>query len=348
MTATSYDRNWRYGIVPVLPKDWQFRREDVMRLRFIVGTLAVGIVTVGPGMAYSQDYPQKSIRIVTSAAGGGSDFVARLLAKGFTDSMGQQVVVENRPAGPMSGEIVSRAPPDGYTLLVGTSSVWTGAMFQKTSYDTVHDFSPIALMSRVPNILVVHPALPVNSVKDLIALAKARPGELNYASGATGGGSHLGVELFKYMAGVNIVRITYKGGFQQLTDLISGRVQLTIDSPPTLMPTVKSGKLKALAITSAQPSPLYPDLRTVAASGLPGYEAGQVQGIWAPAKTPEAIIKRLNEEVLRFLKTTQAQEKFIVLGYEIVGSSPQQFATVIKADIARTDQLIKSSGIKTD
>jgi tripartite-type tricarboxylate transporter receptor subunit TctC len=316
--------------------------------RFAAGFVLLGLSGLVVGVACGQDYPRKPIRIVTSNIGSGNDFVARIVAQGLTDSLGQQVVVDNRPAGPMSGELVSKAPADGYTLLVGSSSLWTGPLLQKTPYDAVRDFAPITLMSRVPNIVVVYPGVPVNSIKDLVALAKAKPGELNYASGSTGGGSHLAVELFKSMAGVNIVRVVYKGGSQQIIDLMGGRVQMTIDDAPTLMPNVRSGKLKALAITSAQPSALYPELATVSASGVPGYESGGMQGMFGPAKTSDALVKRLNQEIVRLLRTAEVRGKLVTLGYETVGNSQEEFAALIKSEIAKVGKVIKDAGITAE
>ena len=188
----------------------------------------------------------------------------------------------------------------------------------------------------------------MSSIKELVALAKAKPGDLNYASGSTGGGSHFAVELFKSMAGVNIVRVVYKGGSQQIIDLIGGRVQMTIDDAPTLMPSVKTGKLKALAITSAQPSTLYPELPTVSASGVPGYESGGMQGLFGPAKMPAALVTRLNAEIVRFLRSADAKGRLIALGYETVGNTPEEFAVLIKSEITKMGKVISDAGITAD
>src|SRR5262245_48037759 len=237
-------------------------------------TLSIMVSVVIPYGVRADDFPNRPIRIVISNIGGSSDFIARLVGQGLTVNLGQQVVVDNRPPGVIPGQVAARALPDGYTLLATGGSFWLAPfLYDNLPYDPVKDFAPITVTNRVSYIVVVHPAVPVKGVKDLVALAKTKPGELNYASGPTGGGSHLSAELFKRMAGVEIVRIAYKGGSAALADVIGGRVQMTIDDAPTLMPNVKTGKLRVLAITSAQPSPLYPDLPTVAASGVPGYES---------------------------------------------------------------------------
>ena len=222
---------------------------------FITGTFSVALMAMVTGVTSGQDYPTKPIRIVTSNIGGSNDFVARVVAQGLSESLRQQVVVDNRPAGPISGQVAARAQPDGYTLMVGTSSTWVGPLLQKDVYNPLSDFSPISVVSRVPNLLVINPSVPAKSAKELIALAKAKPGELNYASGPNGGGSHLAVELFKSMAGVNIQRVAYKGGSAALPDLLGGRVHTTLDDVPTLMPNVKQGKLVALGYETVGSTP---------------------------------------------------------------------------------------------
>ncbi len=249
---------------------------------------------------------------------------------------------------PLPALIVSRAPPDGYNLLVGNSSLWVLPLLREMEYNMARDFSPLTVVGSVPNILVVHPSVPVTSVKELIALAKTKPGGLNYASGPSGGGSHLGMELFKHMAGVNIVRVAYKGGSAALAGLIAGEVQMTFDDPPTLMPQVKAGKIKALAVTSPKPYSLFPDLPTVTASGLPGYESETFVGAFGPAKMPAALVRRINQDIVRAINEPDAKEKFTALGMQVVGSSPEAFAAALKSDIATLGKLIKDLGIKPD
>ena len=314
--------------------------------RYIAGIFSVNLL--GAVMVHGQDYPSKPIRIITGGATGTVGFTSRLIAQGISGPLGQQVVVDSRGSGVIIPEIVSKAPPDGYTLLVSGSALWLGPLMQTMPYDPVRDLSPISSVSRAPLLLVVTPSLPVSSVKELIALARAKPGELNYASNQLGGATHLAAELFKAMAGVNIVNILYKSDSQLLTDLFGGRVQLTFRGPALVIPQVKSGKLTALAVTSAEPSTLVPGLPTVAASGLPGYESVTIYAVFAPAKTPEAIIKRLNQEIVRFLKTTEAREQFFNSGVETIGSSPEELAATMKSEMTRAGKVIKDAGIKAE
>ena len=317
-----------------------------MRLLRLVGWILC--MFSAAGMPYAQDYPTKPIRIVTSGLGGSNDIAARLIAQGFTVSMGQQVVVENRGSGVIPGQTVSQAPPDGYTLLVAGGSFTIGPLLQKTPYDVVRDFSPISLVAMQPNVLVVHPSMPAKSAKDLIALAKARPGELNYGSLGTGSSPHLAAELLKSMAGINIVRVNYKNSATYFTDLIGGHLHFLIGTASSVTPYAKSGRVRALAVTSAQPSTLVPGLPTLASSGLPGYEYVTVTGFYAPTKTPAAVVNRLNQETLRFLSAPDVKEKFFNIGVEVVGSSPETLAATIKAEITRMDKVIREAGIRVE
>ena len=317
-----------------------------MRLLRLVGWILC--MFSAAGMPYAQDYPTKPIRIVTSGLGGSNDIAARLIAQGFTVSMGQQVVVENRGSGVIPGQTVSQAPPDGYTLLVAGGSFTIGPLLQKTPYDVVRDFSPISLVAMQPNVLVVHPSMPAKSAKDLIALAKARPGELNYGSLGTGSSPHLAAELLKSMAGINIVRVNYKNSATYFTDLIGGHLHFLIGTASSVTPYAKSGRVRALAVTSAQPSTLVPGLPTLASSGLPGYEYVTVTGFYAPTKKPAAVVNRLNQETLRFLSAPDVKEKFFNIGVEVVGSSPETLAATIKAEITRMDKVIREAGIRVE
>ena len=317
-------------------------------LRLVIWIISAGLMVTGSGGVSSQDYPSKAIRIVTHEAGGTPDFVSRLIAQGISGPLGQQVIVENRPTGVIPGEIVAKAPADGHTLLFISNVLWILPLMQHTPYDPVRDFSPITLANMSPNIIAVHPSVPVKSVKELIALAKARPGELNYASSGTGTVSHLAGELFKSMGGVNIVRIPYRGAGPAINDLISGQVQVTFYSATSVMPHVKAGRLRALAVTSAQPSALFPELPTAAATGLPGYESGASYGIYAPAKTPETIINRLNQEIARVLNRAEVKEKLSMAGSKIVASAPERLAATMKSEMVRMGKVIKDAGIKAD
>ena len=297
--------------------------------------------------ANSQDFPAKTIRIIASGAGGGQDFVARLIGPGMAAALGQPVVVENRAGGIVSSEIVAKAPPDGYTLLITGTSFTVVPLLQDTPFDPVKDFAPVTVVDRAPNVLVVHPSLPIKSVKELIALAKARPGDMNYAAGSTGSASHLAAELFKSMAGINIVHIPYKGSGAAIIALLGGQVQLSFATTSSIAVHIKSGKLRAVAVTSLQPSTLVPGLPSIAASGLPGYEVDDYHGILAPARTPPAIIKRLHEEILAIVKRPEISEKLFSAGLEAVGSSPAEFAAKIKAEMASMGKVIKEAGIRT-
>jgi len=316
--------------------------------RFAAALIAIGFIAFDPGMASAQAYPNKPIRLVTAAAGGNNDGTARIIAQGISGPLGQTLIVDNRPNGVIPGEIVSRAAPDGYTLLVYNNGFWLGPLLLKSPYDPVRDFLPVALTDSTPSIIVVHPSLAANSVKDLIALARSKPGELNYATTGGGSSSYLAGELFKALTGVDIVNIAYKGVGLALIDLMAGRVQLMIPPSTATAPHVKSGKLKALAVTGAEPSPFYPGLPTAAASGLPGYELVSRTGVFAPAKTPAAIIKRLNQEITRYLHGAEAKQKFLNAGVETVGSSPEQFAAIIKSEISIFTKVIRKTGIKPE
>lgn len=318
-------------------------------LRLVVWMLPVGVMVLAAGTASGQTYPSKPIYIVTGTAGGASDFVARLVAQGLTGSLGQQVVVENQgsASGIMAAQTVARAPRDGYTLLAYGSPIWIIPLLQdNVPYDPVRDFAPVTLTVSSPNILAVHPSLPVKSVKELIALARARPGDLNYGAGASGGSPHLSAELFKTMASVNMVHIAYRGVGPALTALISGEVQIMFPSAGAAAPHLKSGRLRALAVTTARPSALFPGLPTVAASGLPGYESVSVFGMFAPARTPAALINRLNQEIARALNRKDVKERLFNSGIETVGSSPEEFAATIKSDMAKWGKLIKEVGAR--
>lgn len=275
--------------------------------------------------------------------------MARLIASGMTDSLGRQVVVENQAgSAAIPVQTAARAAADGYTVLFSGAGLWTAPLLEKMPYDPVTDLAPIALLARAPNILVVHPSLPVKSVQSLIALAKARPAQLNVATGITGSSFHLAAELFKYMAGVDIVRIPYKGPAPALIALLGGQVELAFPAAGAATPYIKSGKLRALAVTSAQPYALTPELPTVASSGVPGYESATMYGMFAPAKTPSALILRLNREAVGAVSRTDIKEKFLAVGVEPVGSSPEVFAAAVKSELAVLAKVIKAAGIRAD
>ncbi len=302
----------------------------------------------GADVARGETYPARPIRIVTAPAGGANDFLARMLAPGLTAGMGQQIVVDNRPAGVIPGQIVSSASPDGYTLLCTTGLLWLLPFMQTVPFDPLKDFLPVTLAMSFPNLLVVHPTVAANSVKELIALARAKPGELNFSSGAGGSNSHLTMELFKSLADINIQRIPYKGEGPAVIGLLGGQVQMMFASASAVAAHAKSGKLRILGISSAQPSTVVPGVPTVAASGLPGFESVTVIGIFAPAKTPAAIVQRLNQEMVQILHKPEVKERFLNAGAEAVGSTPAEFTAMMKADMAKMGRVIKAAGIRTD
>jgi tripartite-type tricarboxylate transporter receptor subunit TctC len=320
-----------------------------MSLKKLVCVFAGAMAISGTGGAYADDFPNRPIRIVTSEIGGGVDMLARLVGQGLTAGFGQQVIVDNR-GGSVSipAQIVAKAPADGYTLFFYGSPIWILPLLQKTPYDPVRDFSPITMAVSSPNILVVNPGLPVNSVKELIGLAKAKPGELNYGAGVAGASAHLSAELFKSMAGVNIAHVAYKGSPPALAATITGEVQMMFAVAATVPPHQKAGRVRALAVTSLQPSELAPGLPTVAAAGLPGYESVLMVGVYAPANIPAVRTRWLNTEIVRVLRRPDMKEKLYNLGMDQVGSSPEQLFTFVNADMVKWGKVIKEAGIHTD
>jgi len=293
----------------------------------------------GYGPVFGQAYPTKAVRILTGEAGGGIDLAARVIAQGIAAPLGQPVIVENRSA-VIANELGYKAPADGYTLLFTSSNLWLGPMFDKVPYDPVKDFVAVSLATRAPNVLVVHPSLPVKSVKDLVALAKARPGDLNYATGSTGSATHLSAEIFKSMANINTVRIPYKGTAPAIIALAAGEVQYMLSTPGGAASLVKAGRLKVLAVTSAKRSVLFPDLPTVGES-VAGYESTSMAGLFAPARTPDAVVRRLNQETAQALNRPEAKEKLLGLGVEAASSSPEEWAALVKAEIDQVAKALK-------
>ena len=303
------------------------------------------LVALGAQHAPAQEYPNKPIHVVTSAAGGGTDYLARVVvqALGSSNALGQPLVVENRPT-ILSIETVKKAAPDGYTLLFNAEPLWTMPFLQKVNFDPVKDFVPVALVGKAPTILVVHPSVPASSVAGLIALAKAKPGALNYSTGTVGAASHFAAELFRAMAGIDIVRVNYNGAGPALNAVLGGVTEITFGTAATV-PHVKSGRLKGLAVTSAKPSPVFPELPTVAAD-LPGYEAVSIYGVLVPAGTPGAIVSRLNREIARVLAAPDVQQRFLVAGVEAGGGSAEDFGAAMKAEIDKVSRVIRDAGIK--
>ncbi len=298
------------------------------------------------------NYPIQPVRaIVTTAAGGGLDTFARLLTRELSARAGQQFFIDNRPgAGTTIGATaVARAKPDGYTLLLNTAAfAITPAMFRKMPYDPVRDFAPITMGASTPNLLVVHPSVPVKSVKDLIALAKTRAAQgdpILYASGGNGTNGHLAAALFVNMAQVRMTHVPYRSGSLGVIDLISGQVALMIDSLSSVMPQVRAGKLRALGVASARPSAAAPGIPSINESGLPGYESAQWYGMWAPAGTPPEIIAWLHRETTAVLRSAALRERLAAEGLDVVANTPDEFAAFIKADIEKWTKVVKAADI---
>jgi tripartite-type tricarboxylate transporter receptor subunit TctC len=314
--------------------------------------LACGLcVSMMMATAWSQTYPAKPVRIIVPFAPAGStDITARIVAQKLTDAWRQQVIVDNRAGagGNIGAEAVARSAPDGYTLLLATTGVMAinHRLYRNLSYDALRDFAPVTQIGALPLILIVHPSLPAKSVKDLVAMGKAKPGALSYASSGVGSATHMTSELFRMMAGVDIVHIPYKGSGQAMVDLISGQVGLAFDQITSSLPHVESGKLRALAVTSAKRFASVPQLPTVAEAGVRGYESVSWNGIAAPAGTPREVISRVQEQVARALQSADIKERFFKDGIEGVGSTPEQFERHIRSERAKWEKVVDSAGIK--
>jgi tripartite-type tricarboxylate transporter receptor subunit TctC len=313
----------------------------------IAWAACAAFVALGTGPAQGQALLDRPIRIVTAEPGAGTDTVARLLAPGLTAALGRQVIVENRggsviiPAG-----IVARAAPDGHSLLLYPGTFWIAPLLQQVNYSPTRDFAPVSLVTTGPALVVVHPSVAAKSLKELIALARDKPGQLNYGSGASGSSTHLAAEMFNFMAGTKIVHVPYKGAGPALIALVGDQVQVMFPSGGAAAPHVKAGRVRALAVTTVQPSTLFPGLPTVAESGVPGYEFSQVIGLFAPARTPGSLVGQLSREVTRAVERSEIRERLIASGVEPVGGTPEQLMTAVKADIARIGKVVKAAGIK--
>jgi tripartite-type tricarboxylate transporter receptor subunit TctC len=297
----------------------------------------------------AQVFPSKPLRFLTTGAGATTDLAARTLAQGLSDSAGWTVIVDNRGNTIVAAELAARALADGYTLLVLTEGLWRGPLLQKMPYDPVKDFVPISLLTRAPNLLVVHPALPVQSVKELIALAKARPGELNYGAGAIGASTYMASEMFKHMAGVKLVFVPYKSSGAAVTAIMSGELQVMFASTGGAAPHVKTGRLRALGISTLQPSPLVPGVPTIAAAAnIPSYESAATACVFAPAAIPGVILERVSEEVRKVIARPDIRDRLFKQSVEAVGMTPAETVAYIKADTAATATLVREAGIRRD
>ena len=301
---------------------------------------------------FAQTFPVKPVRMVVPfAAGGGTDIIGRLIAQKVTEAWGQQMIVENRAGGGsvIGTEVVGRSAADGYTLLLGAPPFATNAaLLPKLPYDSFQDFTPVILVATAPLIVVVHPSLPVRSIKELVAVAKARPGQLSYGTSGNGGPQHLAGELLKSMSGIDILHVPYKGGAPAVVDLVGGQVQLGFASMLTALPFVKPGRLRAIAVTGARRSAILPDLPAVAEAGFPGYETTTWYGILARGGTPPAVIATLNADIARALSLPEVRDRLTSEGAEVVAGTPAAFAAFIQAEIARVRKLSKTTVIKLD
>jgi len=323
-----------------------------MTLRACFILLAAIAVANVDAQAPGANYPAKQIRVIVPfPAGGPTDAIARAIGQKLSETWGQPVIVDNRPGagGNIGTELAAKSPADGYTLFIGTvANAINQSLFAKLPFDFVRDFAPVTQNYVTGLILAVHPSLPAHSVKELIVLAKAHPGQLSYSSSGVGGTPHLAGELFNSMAGVTMVHVPYKGSAPAMADLLGGHIQLTFDNMLTVLPQVKAGKLRGLAVTMTTRSPLTPELPTVAEAGLKGFEVKSWNGVVVPTGTPKEIIARLNGEIVRILRQPDLREKFLVQGVELVPTTPEEFGAFIKQDIAKWAKVIQLSGARAE
>ena len=303
------------------------------------------IIMVAAGALHAQNFPNRLIRVVTTEVGGASDLATRIMAQALSVNLGQSAIVENR--GIIGVEIVSQATADGHVLLHYPSPLWIIPLFRaNTPWDPLRDFVPIALTVNSPNLLAVHPSLPVKTVPQLVALAKARPSALNYASSSSGSGNHLAAELFKSMTGTKIERIAFKGAGAAVNAVMGGQIDLMFPTAGSVTQIIKQGRLRALAVTSLEPSAIVPGLPTMAQAGVPGYESQSRTALFAPAKTPPAVIARIHAEVTRALNQAEVRERLFAAGLEVIASTPQEAVAVIKSEMARMSKLIDDAGLR--
>lgn len=321
-----------------------------LRAAAIAISTALAGLAAGQG-ALAQDYPVRPIRIIAlSSPGSGPDIVGRLIGSKLAEAWGQQVIVDPRPAatGIVGTEIAANAAPDGHTLVIVTSqAVIVSVMYEKLPFNLIRDFAPITLVASTPFILAVHPAVPAASIKELVALAKSKPGALRYGSGGSGSPPHLSAEIFKSMTGTDMLHVPYKGITPAMIDAVAGEVQMLISVIPAVLPTIRSGRLRALGVTSAKRTALVPDIPTIAET-VPGYEFIGWYSLFAPAKTPAGIINKLNAEIGKSLSTPEFRERFIALGAEPSASTPQELAAYLRVQTEKMRKAVKDSGARPD
>ncbi len=323
------------------------------RWRYTCATVCALAALSAVAPAAAQPYPQKPVRLIVGfPPGGATDVVARLVGQKLGEQLGQQFVVDNRGGadGNIGAELVAKAPPDGYTLMLATIGTMTinPSLHRKMPFDTLRDFAAISQVTSLPQLLVVHPSVPAKTVSDLIAYAKSRPGQLNFASGGSGSAIHLAGELFKMMSKVDMVHIPYKGSAPAMTDLLSGQVSLMFDQILTALPHVKNGKLRALGVTTEKRSPAAPHIPTISEAALPGYSVATWHGLVAPTATPRTIVQRLSAETAKALQSAEIRDRFSAQGVEPVSSTPEQFAAMMKSELEKWRTVIAASGAKVD
>jgi tripartite-type tricarboxylate transporter receptor subunit TctC len=313
---------------------------------------ALAVLVIATTGALAQTYPAKPVRVIVGfPPGSGADITARVIGAKLYEVVGQQFLTDNRPgAGSnIAAEVVAKSPPDGYTIFIGTvANTINATLYPKLPFDFARDFAPIILATAAPNVLVIHPSVPARSVKDLIALAKSRPGQLNFASSGVGTAPHLSGELFKVMAGINMTHIPYKGSPPAVADLVAGTVDVMFSPASTVLPHVKDNRLRALAVTTSKRIPSLPALPTVAETALPGYETVTWFGFVTPAKTPPVIVSKLNADISKVLALPDVRNQFEIQGIEILGGTPERFADYIREEIAKWAKVIRLSGAKAE
>ena len=305
------------------------------------------VATAGMNVHAQDKYPTRPVRIVTATPGGGNDFLARIVAPPLGNAIGQQIIVDNRPSR-LVGGIAARSTPDGYTLVVGGSTMQYTPLLEKIDYNAITDFTPVSLLERSPNVLVVNPALKVNTVSELVAMARAKPGVLNYGTGASGASLHLSGELFMIATNTRMVRVPYKATGPAVLGLLTNEVQLVFATAGAVVPLLKDGKLKALGVTTLEPTPLVPGMPTIAQQGVPGFEVVTIGFMLAPAKTPQPVVRRLNQHIVKLMQQPDVKERLAAGGSDATSSSPEELGRIMREDDARMRKLFKQLGLSAD
>jgi len=321
-------------------------------MKALIGLLICAGGALGAAGAWAQSYPAKTVRVVVGfSAGSTTDLIGRVLAQKMTEALAQSVIVDNRPGagGNLAAELVAKAAPDGYTLLLANAGIATGATaYVKLNFNALRDFAPVTQVSATPHVLVTHPSLPARSVKELIAFARARPGELNFASTGHGNSDHLAAELLSFMTGLKMVHVAYKGGPQALAEVVSGQVALYFPGAPSGMPFIRPGRVRALGVTGAKRAAVLPEVPTIAEAGVPGYEHILWSMLLVPAATPKEIVARLNREALKALEAADLRERYANMGVEAVGTTLEQAGAYLKSETAKYAKVVKVIGLRIE